>query len=223
MDDSGNRTKFIINSWPGSTSIQNYPSDFYDFKLGSSLPSIVLDDESIGSFSSRMVRLDHRATRKFGGEVGDDSETPFFGTRVSEETPQSNPSPYLLMPSDELIIGLEAGVGPTYLAGNFSHITGSFMRVLNERCTVTLHGSMIKDGAEYLHSLNQNLSSDSVHEIVGAEPVLDQFMIEPRSSYYGSYLDEIVTGSMAILNPDGTTFTIYDQDNSRRVISRTST
>jgi hypothetical protein len=71
--------------------------------------------------------------------------------------------------------------------------------------------------------MNQDLSSNSVHEIIGAEPVLDQFMIEPRSSYYGSYLDEIVTGSMAILNPDGITFTIYDQDNSRRVISRTST
>jgi len=32
-----------------------------------------------------------------------------------------------------------------------------------------------------------------------------------------------VTGSMAILNPDGITFTVYDQDNSRRVIGRTST
>jgi hypothetical protein len=97
------------------------------------------------------------------------------------------------------------------------------MRVLNERCTVTLYGSTIKDSIAHHPSLNQDLSSNSVHEIVGAEPVLDQFQIEPISSYYGSYLDEIVTGSMATLNPDGTTFTIYDQDNSRRVIGRKST
>ena len=94
------------------------------------------------------------------------------------------------------------------------------MRITDKPCKVTLYGSMVKDGVEHLPSLNQDLSSNSIHEIIGAEPVLDQFQIEPRSSYYGSYLDDIVTGSMAILNPDGVTFTVYDQDNSRRVIGR---
>ena len=223
MDNDGVGVKGIINSWPGSTSIQNYPSDFYNFYLGASEADIVLENESVGSFAARMSRLDHRATRKFGGENSTPSEEPLFTIRISTETPQSNPSPYLLLPGDELVIGLEAGVSPTYAAGNFSHITGSFMRVLNERCTVTLYGSTIKDSIAHHPSLNQDLSSNSVHEIVGAEPVLDQFQIEPISSYYGSYLDEIVTGSMATLNPDGTTFTIYDQDNSRRVIGRKST
>ena len=97
------------------------------------------------------------------------------------------------------------------------------MTIKSNSSKITLHGSLIRDSREANLSLNQNLSSDSIHEIIGAEPVLDQFQIEPRSSYYGSYLDEIVTGSMAILNPDGLTFTIYDQDNSRRVIGRTST
>jgi hypothetical protein len=221
MDNDGVGTKVIINSWPGSTSIQNYPSDFYNFYLGTLLPDIVLENESVGSFAARMSRLDHRATRKFGGENSTPSEEPLFTIRISTETPQSNPSPYLLLPGDELVIGLEAGVSPTYAAGNFSHITGSFMRVLNERCTVTLYGSTIKDSIAHHPSLNQDLSSNSVHEIVGAEPALDQFQIEPISSYFGSYLDEIVTGSMA--TPQGVlSFSTASQDQSRRVISRVS-
>ena len=222
IDDDGVSTNSAIHAWPGGTSISNYQND-----LGLSVP-VAYDwsnDESLSSFSSRTLKLDSRPVRKFGGEVGSPELISFFGTLfpVSTRTPQSNISPYLLTPDDELVFGLEAGVGPAYRAGNFSHITGSFLRISDKPCKITLYGSMIKDGSEYLHSLNQDLTSDSVHEIIGAEPVLDQFVIEPRSSYYGSYLDEIVTGSMAILNPDGTTFTIYDQDNSRRVISRTST
>lgn len=96
------------------------------------------------------------------------------------------------------------------------------MIVLNERCTVTLYGSTIKDGIAYHPSLNQNLSSNSVHEIVGAEPVLDKFQIEPISSYHGSYLDEIITGVMATPIFDTTLFITSSQDSSRRVISRVS-
>jgi hypothetical protein len=138
---------------------------------------------------------------------------------------QGTTSPYLLTPEDELIFGIDAGIcSLPFLRGegNLSHLTGSHFVIPSKNCKVTFFGSLVKNGAESSINLNQDLSSDSIHEIIGAEPVLDQFQIEPRSSYYGSYLDEIVTGSMAIMNPDGITFTIYDQDNSRRVIGRTS-
>ena len=103
-----------------------------------------------------------------------------------------------------------------------SNITGSHLVIGTKPCKVTLIGSIISNQKEAPSSLNQNLSSNSVHEIIGAEHVLDQFQIEPISSYYGSYLDEIVTGSMAIPSANTTLFTIFDQDNSRRIISRVS-
>ena len=175
--------------------------------------------DGIPQVSSKFGKIDPRATRKFGGETAGTSDYS-AGIAISTATPQSNVSPYLLFPEDEIVFGLEAGVAPAAYSSNFSHITGSFLRITDKPCKVTLYGSMIKYGVEHLPSLNQDLSSNSIHEIIGAEPVLDQFQIEPRSSYYGSYLDDIVTGSMATLNPDGTTFTVYDQDNSRRVIGR---
>jgi hypothetical protein len=180
------------------------------------------DESSISSFSSRTVKLDSRPVRKFGGEVGSAEIDAILFVPVSIRTPQSSISPYLLAPDDELVFGLEAGVGPAYRAGNFSHITGSFLRITDKHCKITLYGSMVKNAEEYLSSLNQDLSSNSIHEVIGAEPVLDQFQIEPASSYYGSYLEEFVTGSMAIPILDGILFTTASQDQSRRVITRAS-
>jgi hypothetical protein len=39
--------------------------------------------------------------------------------------------------------------------------------------------------------LNQNLTSDAVHEIVGAEKVLDQFQTNIRHEYTGSFIDQV--------------------------------
>jgi hypothetical protein len=205
----------VANVWQGSTSNQNYQFQ------GETYARATSPDDDIGTIASKYAKLDHRATRKFGGESSDPTfYKPSAGNiKVSLDTPQSNISPYLLMPGDELVFGIEAGVAPGYYAGNFSHITGSFFRIKNKRCKVTLFGSSVKDGSENLFELNQNLTSDSIHETIGAERVHDQFQIEPISSYHGTFLDEIVTGSMAILKKDQT-FTIYDQDNSRRVIAR---
>jgi len=209
-------TNNIYGVWPGGSSTREYQgvSPVGIFVYYHNL------NDNIGQIASKNSNLDHRSLRKFGGESEASTQGAVAGAEVSTLTPQSNISPYLLMPDDELIFGLEAGIAPSKYASNFSHITGSFLRITDKPCKVTLYGSMIKDGVEHLPSLNQDLSSNSIHEIIGAEPVLDQFQIEPRSSYYGSYLDDIVTGSMATLNSDGATFTVYDQDNSRRVIGR---
>jgi hypothetical protein len=211
----GTGTRFVYGVWPGGNSNENYAG------LQPSALALQMHESSDGiqQVSSKFGKIDSRSTRKFGGETAGTSDYS-AGISISTSTPQSNVSPYLLFPEDEIIFGLEAGVAPAAYSSNFSHITGSFLRITDKPCKVTLYGSMIKDGVEHLPSLNQDLSSNSIHEIIGAEPVLDQFQIEPRSSYYGSYLDDIVTGSMATLNPDGTTFTVYDQDNSRRVIGR---
>ena len=70
--------------------------------------------------------------------------------------------------------------------------------------------------------MNQNLTSDSVHEIIGAESIADQNQIEPVSSYYGSRLDEIISGTMATPISGGILFDVQGQDVSRRVVSKVS-
>jgi len=213
----GSGTNFLMSSWPGGTSAQNYPGLFRS--SGYVIANELSDD--VGQISAKYSRLDSRSTRKFGGEAASPTSSS-FGQNFSTSTPQSNISPYLLMPDDELIFGIEAGVAPVLFNSNFSHITGSFLRVKNKTCKVVLYGSLIQDEKQFHHSLNQNLSSDSIHEIVGAEPVLDRFQIEPVSSYYGSYLDGIITGSMLTPVSDGLLFVTQSEDNSRRVISRVS-
>jgi len=163
---------------------------------------------------------DSRAFRTHGGEGAPANLTGFQATSNVE---QSSISPYLLLPTDEIVFGLDAGISQVNSALTFSSITGSNIRITPKKCTVTFYGSLIQNNEEHAASLNQNLSSNSVHEIIGAEPLLDQFQIEQVSSYYGTYLDNIVTGSMAIPSADTTFFTITDQDNSRRIISRVST
>jgi hypothetical protein len=219
----GTFDQWLGTFWPGGTSFNNFEPDVLnvnllgianlsDFFGWSANPSI---DRFTPNFNARSIR-----------SVGGEAAQAFASASlqgVNSNAEQSSVSPYLLFPNDEIIFGFDVGVGPFQFSDSFSSITGSHFEIASKPCKVIFYGSLIKNNAEFLPSLNQDLSSNSVHEIVGAEPILDQFQIEPISSYYGSYLDEIVTGSMATLNPDGITFTIYDQDNSRRVIGRKST
>lgn len=172
------------------------------------------------SFETFPPGHDSRAFRVFGGESAPASNiptTPYFSS-----VEQSSVSPYLLLPEDEIVFGLDAGISQFVGSTTFSTITGSQLKISPKACRITLHGSLIRNNAEHLPSLNQGLTSNSIHEIVGAEPVLDQFQIEPISSYFGSTFDNIVTGSMAVPDSTGMSFTIPTPDQSRRVISRVS-
>ena len=134
-------------------------------------------------------------------------------------------SPYLLLPTDELIFGLEAGIGPAPYYVKGSNLTGSFLQINNKRCKITLIGSLIKEQKEHLPVLNQDLSSNSIHEAIGSEAVLDQFEVEKIGSYYGSYLDDIVTGQLVDYNKTSKSYLVFDQNASeaRRVVTRSTT
>jgi hypothetical protein len=229
---STDQTRTFQHFWPGGSSAEVFNNELWTFqRKGSLLPTLTIfgTSGSDANTNSQSI-LSPYHLRSFGGEVASpvSFELDNFSTAgavVSNEDGRVE-SPYLLMPEDEIILGIEQvpmNFNQTDPENDYTIYQSSSMTIKSNSSKITLHGSLIRDSREANLSLNQNLSSDSIHEIIGAEPVLDQFQIEPRSSYYGSYLDEIVTGSMAILNPDGLTFTIYDQDNSRRVIGRTST
>jgi hypothetical protein len=229
-DNALSQAKFggIRNFWCGGTSCQKFEPRWAERWFALTDPVAVDNDNRFllnPDFDIVSPDLDGRAFRKFGGEVNApvfaDVDT-FTETFVINENFQSIESPYLLMPDDEIVFGMDCGVMPFGGAKTFSSITGSQLTIAPKPCKVTFHGSLISNFKEYLPSLNQDLSSNSVHEIIGAEPQLDQFQIEPISSYYGSYLDEIVTGSMTTPALGGIIFTTRDQDNSRRVISHVS-
>ena len=207
--------------WPGGTSFNNFEPDvlnvssagnFSDFFGWSANPSI----------DRFTPNLNARSIRSVGGEVAlSFASGSLLG--LNSNTEQSSVSPYILFPSDEIIFGFDAGVGPFQFSNSFLSITGSHFEIASKPCKVIFYGSLIKNNIELLPSLNQNLSSNSIHEIVGAEPVIDQFQIEPISSYYGSYLDDVVTGSMATpTNATRTLFDIMGEDDSRGIVSRVS-
>jgi len=91
-------------------------------------------------------------------------------------------SPYLLLPGDKLSLTVSktrpftsssifpyvSGSDPftsTYF-GNFEHD----IKMSTGSINITLYGSLISDGVEYHDTLNQLLSSDSTHEIIGGDP-----------------------------------------------------
>jgi hypothetical protein len=216
---SGFFDQWLGTFWPGGTSFNNFEPDVSDVSSDGNFSDFFgwSASPSIDRFTPN---LNARSIRSVGGEVASSfASGALLG--LNSNTEQSSVSPYLLLPSDEIIFGFDVGVGPFKFSNSFSSITGSHFEIAAKPCKVIFYGSLIKNNAELLPSLNQDLLSNSVHEIVGAEPTLDQFQIEPISSYFGSYLDEIVTGNMA--TPQGVlSFSTASQDQSRRVISRVS-
>jgi hypothetical protein len=122
-----------------------------------------------------------------------------------------NSTPYVLVPEDRLIFGLESDIcnqstaNGTYANGADKSplsITSSFFKILTDHAQITLYGSLIQSGIAKQHnSINQNLVSPAVHEIVAnTQDDTDQFDIAEQALYSGTYADNYVTGSMT----DGT-------------------
>jgi hypothetical protein len=117
-------------------------------------------------------------------------------------------SSYIIFPDDSLILGWQYPVeyyGTKYniVATDTAH---NSMTLLGDS-KLTLYGSLIRANKEIHNTVNQNLSSDNLHEIIGAEAYLDEFQINTRNEFTGSYIDHL-----PIYNPGGGgTYTIgYD-------------
>ena len=115
--------------------------------------------------------------------------------KSGSDDPTQQPHPYLLMPEDELIFGLDYLPGIVNYAYAANELSGSYVKLLSTgSAQVTFYGSFFKEGKAYSPSLNQNLTSNAVHEVIGNEPVVDEFMIAPREQYSGSYIDNLMRG-----------------------------
>ena len=100
-------------------------------------------------------------------------------------------SPYLILPEDELIFGWQYPMPrdlrfPT----GAPSATPNSMKV--SECNIKMFGSQFKNGKEFHEGLNQNLTSNAVHEVIGNEPVIDQWQIATRGEMTGSIKDQFM-------------------------------
>lgn len=116
-------------------------------------------------------------------------------------------SPYVLIPEDRLIFGLESDIcARSTDSGNYANgadksplsVTSSFFKILTDSAQVTLYGSLVQNGvAKTANSINQNLVSPAVHEIIAnTQDDSDQYVISEKELYVGTYLDNFITGTM---------------------------
>lgn len=137
-----------------------------------------------------------------------------YGSGYASQIFSTANSPYVLLPSDRLIFGLESSIQASNLgfaitgrdASHLSH-TGSFFKILTDEAKVTLYGSLIQDNrAKPYNSINQKLVSPAVHEIItNVQDDSDQYLIDEKIIYQGNYLSNYMSGSFF----DGTR-RIYD-------------
>ena len=106
----------------------------------------------------------------------------------------SGTNPYIILPGDRLVFGWQSPI-PGYPGGVTNDDMPS-LTLAQGPCRLLLYGSQLREGNEFHDTLNQALTSNAVHEAVGMLPVLDQFDVELRQQFSGSYLGEFLTGSM---------------------------
>lgn len=155
---------------------------------GSTVPSFNAAKEKM-----QIESIDPRA-RKFLGGINASSGN--FNYQQSAE------SPYLLMPEDELVFGMEAALGPLSLYvsggnhtyGSIRNVTGSLLKITPGHASVTLYGTLLRDDKPYDAGLPQYLTSENVNEAISM-PVYDTKEIKSNLAYAGNIFDLVFTGS----------------------------
>jgi len=106
--------------------------------------------------------------------------------KINVGSPPFEVSPYILLPEDKLILGWQLPLLSNYfsLSGD-----GGLLTINPGTWKLTLYGSLIQEQKEFHDGLNQHLTSISIHETIGSEPIVDQFDVAQRQEYFNSYSD----------------------------------
>ena len=129
---------------------------------------------------------------KIVGNITPRQDYNFYGAASVHEK-NGTETPIVLQPSDELVLGLDAGI--TFFANITSKITGSFMRMMTESSRITLYGSQIVNGERRPNSRRLETMGDSVSFDVSS-PTLDEFLLDPPTMTYGNYSAIHVSGDI---------------------------
>lgn len=131
------------------------------------------------------------------------SNLPFEGQSFKKES-YNLTSPYVIFPEDKLIFGWQYGMTSNLQTGftiGTDTLTNSM--TLFGSSKLTIFGSQIKENKEFHDTLNQPLTSESVHESLHYDnPVIDQYNINTRGEFTGSYID-LHRDKDASLSPEG--------------------
>ena len=108
-------------------------------------------------------------------------------------------SPYIILPEDEIVLGWQYPIPANilYSAPGKSDVFLNTMSLFGNS-KLKLIGSIIKNKKEYHEGLNQNLSSNTIHEIVGAETPIDQFQVSKQGENLGNFYDTGVDSTATI-------------------------
>jgi hypothetical protein len=132
--------------------------------------------------------------------------SPYFGT-VSETDSAAKETPILLMPEDDLILGIDAGITPYEFIT--PSITGSFLKIETRRAVMTLYGSFLAKGERRQHHSVDQFSNSNVNQDIMGRAVVDELLLDPLVSTYGNYHAPLATsslGSYSIDSPTGRMF-----------------
>jgi hypothetical protein len=113
-------------------------------------------------------------------------------------------SPYVLMPGDNLLFAFSKYRGCISGSALSSYDFNSPLPnsqhdfwIGTGSVNVTLYGSLIQENKEFHNTLNSNLTTDSVNEMIYGEELLDQWDVSYSEEHSGSYLSSFFTGTIA--------------------------
>ena len=194
--------------------------------------------DSTFDFDPRTLRSSTWNSSEFEPVTGN----PYFtGEDVTSTNLSYRKNLYILLPEDELVFGIDAGLFPTYkpdasvtpipntdlppgyleTISSTTDIGGasdsiSKLTIHQGEARVVLYGTLIKDGVEVLSTSNQKLVSTAIHEDVH-EIVTDQFQINETKLYSGSYITNYITGAMGSSTSPRQLVSVLDHTLSRAV------
>ena len=147
--------------------------------------------------------------------------------KITAYESDNSASPYVLLPTDKLILGCQAPISADITGGTHSQI-----KLGQGEGRIILYGYEIQKETELIRDFNESSTGNSsfFSENIGTLAVRDQFETNPRMTYYRSSIDEVVTGSMQAEftrgnSPQGQNvdnFTTSIQKKARQVIGRNS-
>jgi len=131
------------------------------------------------------------------GFVSNIGNTPIALTDFNKATVISGTSPYIIMPGDKLIFGWQVAQpgSPVSVANAFNPT----LTLPPASGRLTLYGSYICDAQEIHDSLNQQLTTNAVHEDVrGTGIIHDQFDVEQLTQFSGTINARFLTGTIGL-------------------------
>ena len=108
---------------------------------------------------------------------------------TSDRESVDKPSPYIIFPEDKLIFGWQIPLTFRMSSlGGTAADPSTYMQLFGNS-KLKMYGSFVQNGTEFHEGLNQNLTTDAVHEVIGNDPVVDRFAVATREELTGSFSD----------------------------------